>query len=63
MAQRRGIELKPADIGRPVIYRPRPDAPGEEGVLVGFGRRTVWVRLSAVKISMRTSSAATLVGR
>jgi hypothetical protein len=55
MAQRRGIELKPADIGRAVVYRPRPDAPGEEGVLVGFGHRTVWVRFGAVKTAMPTS--------
>jgi hypothetical protein len=41
MAQRRGIELKPADIGWAVIYRPHPNAPGEEGVLVGFGQHGV----------------------
>ena len=55
MAQRRGIELKPADIGRAVIYRPHPNAPGEEGVLVGFRHRTVWVRLGAEKAAMPTS--------
>jgi hypothetical protein len=38
-----------------VIYRPHPNAPGEEGVLVGFGHRTVWVRLGAEKTAMPTS--------
>ena len=38
-----------------MIYRPHPNAPGEEGVLVGFGHRTVWVRLGAEKTAMPTS--------
>lgn len=48
------IEPTQADLGRPVAYRPRPQAPTEYGVLVGYNERYVIVRFEGCSAPMAT---------